>query len=203
MSKEENNTQVNTQEEAATVEKKKKKINKKSIFKGVFNWFLLIFIAAIAGYSLITFLFQTVHVIGPSMNNTLQDGQVVIVNKIAYTLGDVERYDIIAFSQVENENYYEIKRVIGLPGETVQIKDGFIYIDGVRLENTPYDERILTAGIVADGIKLSKDEYFVLGDNVNNSEDSRYKNVGNISKSEILGKVVYILNPKEDRGKVK
>lgn len=203
MSKEENNTQVNTQEEAATVEKKKKKINKKSIFKGVFNWFLLIFIAAIAGYSLITFLFQTVHVIGPSMNNTLQDGQVVIVNKISYTLGDVERYDIIAFSQVENENYYEIKRVIGLPGETVQIKDGFIYIDGVRLENTPYDERILTAGIATDGIKLSKDEYFVLGDNVNNSEDSRYKNVGNISKSEILGKVVYILNPKEDRGKVK
>ncbi len=193
MSKENNN------EDAVT--KENKKLNKKSFFKRVLNWFLLIFIAAIAGYSLVTFLFQTVRVVGPSMNNTLKDGQLVLVNKFTYNVNDIERYDIVVFSQVENDNYYEIKRVIGLPGETVQIKDGFIYINGERLTDTPFDDRILTAGIASEGVKLSKEEYFVLGDNVNNSEDSRYNNVGNISKSEILGKVVYIINPKEARGK--
>ncbi len=197
--------EVSANEEAATKETKKKRFrfSFKAFTSGVLNWVLLIFVAAVVGYSIVTFLFQTITVIGPSMNNTLQDGQVVIVNKICYTIGDVERYDVVAFSQVETENYYEIKRVIGLPGETVQIKDGFIYINGERLEDLIYDERILTAGIASDEIKLSDDEYFVLGDNVNNSEDSRYSNVGNISKSEILGKVVYIISPKENRGKVR
>ncbi|MBQ8413281.1 MAG: signal peptidase I [Lachnospiraceae bacterium] len=199
-----NNKKEQGQEsEELQLKKNKKKSNKRSFLGEILNWILIIFIAAICGYAVVTFMFQTVTVIGPSMSTTLEDGQVVIVNKMTYSFSDVERFDIIAYSQIESEEYYEIKRVIGLPEETVQIKDGFVYINDVKLENLPFDDRILTSGIADKPITLSKDEYFVLGDNVNNSEDSRYSNVGNISKSEILGKVVYIISPKEDRGKVK
>lgn len=177
-------------------------LNRKKIVREIFNWFLLILIAAITGYAIITFLFQTVTVVGPSMGNTLKDGEVVIVNKITYKFNDIERYDIIAYSEVDKKSYYDIKRVIGLPEETVQIVDGYIYINGAKLEDLPFDDYILSSGNAKEEIVLGDNEYFVIGDNVNNSEDSRYTNVGNISKSEILGKVVYIYSPEESRGKI-
>lgn len=176
--------------------------NRRKIFSGILHWFVLILVAAILGYAFVTFGFQTVTVVGPSMSDTLQDGQVVIVNKFVYNFHDVERYDIIAYSQVGQNEYYEIKRVIGLPEETVKISDGDIYINGKRLDDVPFDDKILTSGVATEEITLDDNEYFVLGDNVNNSEDSRYTNVGNISESEILGKVVSIYKPKEQRGKI-
>lgn len=181
----------------------RRKIDKSKLLRSVLNWSVLVLIAAVIGYALVTFFFQTVKVFGPSMDDTLKDGEVVVVNKMAYKFSDVERFDVIAYSDVVKKEYFEIKRVIGLPGETVQIKNGDIYINGVRLEQTIYEEKILNAGIAAYEITLEDKEYFVLGDNVNNSEDSRFTNVGNIIKSEILGKVVYIYEPKEFRGKVK
>ena len=183
--------------------KTKNKTGFKHIFSGAFNWLLLIFVAVIAGYSLVTFCVQTVTVIGPSMNGTLTDGQVVFVNKLYYKFHDVERYDIIAFSLVESDDYYDIKRVIGLPGETVSIKEGMVYINNQPLGTSVIEEKILTAGIAKNEIKLGANEYFLLGDNVNNSEDSRYTNIGNVSSAEILGKVSYIWSPKESRGKLK
>ncbi|MCM1287072.1 MAG: signal peptidase I [Clostridium sp.] len=186
-----------------TAKKSKKKMGFKHIFTGAFNWFLLIFVAVIAGYSLVTFCVQTVTVIGPSMNGTLTDGQVVFVNKLYYKFHDVERYDIIAFSLVEGDDYYDIKRVIGLPGETISIKEGMVYINDQPLGMSVIEEKILTAGIAKNEIKLGANEYFLLGDNVNNSEDSRYTNIGNISSAEILGKVSYIWSPQESRGKLK
>lgn len=182
-----------------TFRNKRFHFNRRVFVREFLNWVLLIFVAAIVGYAIVTFIFQSVTVVGPSMNDTLKDGQIVIVNKLA----KIERYDIIAYSQVEDDSYYEIKRVIGLPEETVLIKDGFIYINGEQLTDTPFDDKILTAGIAGEEIVLSEDEYFVLGDNVNNSEDSRYTNVGNITSQEILGEVVYIFSPKEYRGKIK
>lgn len=163
---------------------------------------MLILVAMVMGYAFVTFCYQTVQVVGPSMSDTLKDGQVVVVNKFAYTFGDVERYDIVAYSKMDTNNYYEIKRIIGLPKEHVLIQDGEIYINGEKMEQLPFDERILTSGIASDEIVLGDNEYFVLGDNINNSEDSRFTNVGNINKTEILGKVVMIITPKEDRGKV-
>lgn len=177
--------------------------NRRKLLTGILNWFVLILIAAITGYAFVTFCYQTVTVTGPSMSDTLNDGQVVVVNKLVYNFHAVERYDIIAFSQVDSGDYYEIKRVIGLPEETVKISDGYVYIDGTRLDKLPFDEAVLTSGAASTEIVLGENEYFVLGDNVNNSEDSRYTNVGNISSNEILGKVVYIFSPKEDRGKVR
>lgn len=180
----------------------RRKIDKSRLLKGIINWAILIFFAAVVGYSFVTFGFQTIEVFGPSMDDTLKDGQIVVVNKAAYTFSDVKRFDIVAYSDVVKKDYYDIKRVIGLPEETVQIKDGDIYIDGDKLEQSIYEGRILNSGLANEAITLGEDEYFVLGDNVNNSEDSRFTNVGNILESEILGKVVYIYEPKDDRGKV-
>ena len=159
------------------VSKRNSKI--KRFFRSFWRWILLVFVAVIVGYAIVTFGFQTVTVVGPSMNPTLADSQVVLVNKIVYKVSDVKRYDVIAYSRVDGDGYYDIKRVVGLPGETIRISNGDIYIT------------------------LGDSEYFVMGDNVNNSEDSRYTNVGNIAKTEIKGKVVSILLPRSDKGKVK
>lgn len=176
----------------------------KQFFRGFWRWFLLVFIAAIFGYAFVTFGFQTVTVVGPSMNPTLQDSQVVLVNKMIYRVSDVKRYDVIAFSKVGEENYYyDIKRVIGLPEEKLRISNGDIYINGERLTDLPFDMTIQISGIAEEEIILGEDEYFVMGDNVNNSEDSRYTNIGNIAKTEITGKVVTVLFPHNQKGKVK
>lgn len=176
---------------------------KDKILNNLFQWFVLILSGAIFGYALITFCFQTVTVIGPSMNDTLEDGEVVIINKLTYNFDDVKRYDVIAYSHVEKDGYFDIKRVIGMPGETVAIKDGYVYINDKQLTNSPFSEKIITSGLASDPITLGNNEYFVLGDNINNSEDSRYSNVGNVSESEILGKVVWIFKAEDNRGKVK
>lgn len=182
---------------------KDNKDNREHILNNLFQWFIVILSGAIFGYTIITFGFQTITVVGPSMNKTLEDGEVVIVNKFTYKISDVERYDVIAYSLIETDGYFDIKRVIGMPGEKVTIKDGYIYINDKQLQNSPYSEKIITSGLASEGITLGEGEYFVLGDNVNNSEDSRYTNVGNISKAEILGKVSYIIKADDKKGKVK
>ena len=180
-----------------------KKIKPSHFFKGIFNWIILILIAAIAGYAFVTFFYQTVEVIGPSMSPTLSDGQTVLVNKIDYKFHDIKRYDIVVYSKVDSDAYYDIKRIVGLPGETIKISNGKIYINNEVLKDSPITSNIINPGIAADEITLGKNEYFVLGDNVNNSEDSRYTNIGKISNTEIKGKVVYILKPKNEKRKIK
>lgn len=183
------------------VSKRNSKI--KRFFRGFSRWILLVFIAIIFGYAFVTFGFQTVTVVGPSMNPTLSDSQVVLVNKMVYRFSDVKRYDVIAFSRVKEDGYFDIKRVIGLPGETVQISNGEIYINGERQSDVPFEMTIQISGVAEEPVTLGDNEYFVMGDNVNNSEDSRYTNVGNIAKTEIEGKVVRILLPRGNKGKVK
>jgi signal peptidase I len=127
----------------------------------------------------------------------------VLINKTAYTFKNPKRYDIIAFKLKEDtDGYYNIKRIIGLPGETIQIKNGKIFIDGDVLKDLPFEDLIMTEGLALDGITLGSGEYFVIGDNCNNSEDSRYVNVGNISEKEISGKVFFRISPKSDLGKI-
>lgn len=141
----------------------------------------------------LTFLFvqfvgQRTHVNGDSMNATLEDGDNLIVDKISYRFTDPERFDIIVFPYQYQEKTYYIKRIIGMPGETVQVKDGMIYIDGEVLEENYGKEVMQYAGIASDPITLGEDEYFVLGDNRNNSSDSRDPSVGNIKEDQIIGK---------------
>ncbi|MBQ8318949.1 MAG: signal peptidase I [Lachnospiraceae bacterium] len=175
---------------------------KEKVLNNIFQWVVVVLSGAILGYALITFVFQTVTVVGPSMNPTLEDGEVVIVNKLVYNIGEVERYDIIAYSLIEEDGYYDIKRVIGMPGEKITIKDGYVYIDDKQLSTGPFGDKIITAGLASNTITLGDGEYFVMGDNVNNSEDSRYTNIGNISEAEILGKVTRIVKSDDKKGRV-
>lgn len=141
----------------------------------------------------LTFLFvqyvgQRTYVNGDSMNVTLQDGDNLIVDKISYRFKEPERYDIIVFPYKHQEDTYYIKRIIGLPGETVQVKDGMVYIDGEVLEESYGKETMNSSGVAGEPIVLEEDEYFVLGDNRNNSSDSRDPGVGNVKKDDIVGR---------------
>lgn len=141
----------------------------------------------------LTFLFvqfvgQRTHVNGDSMNATLEDGDNLIVDKLSYRFTDPKRFDIVVFPYQYQEKTYYIKRIIGMPGETVQVIDGMVYIDGEMLDETYGKEIMQYAGVASDPVTLEEDEYFVLGDNRNNSSDSRDPSVGNIKESQIIGK---------------
>ena len=168
----------------------------KKIIKEIIVWLLLIVLTITASYFITTNIFVKTAVAGVSMEPTLMEGQVVIVNKIEYYLKSPRRNDVIVYKQSNREHsYYEIKRVIGLPGETVKIKNGIIYINDEVLKEKVKTETIENAGLAEEGIKLDDNEYFVLGDNRNDSEDSGFASVGNVLKNEILGKAVATEKP--------
>ncbi len=139
----------------------------------------------------LTYVGQRTEVSGDSMESTLTDGDNLIVDKITYRFKDPQRFDIIVFPfQYEEETYY-IKRIIGLPGETVRIdEEGVIYINEEPLKES-YGREVIRddkIGIASEPITLGEDEYFVLGDNRNNSSDSRMQVVGNIHRKDIIGR---------------
>lgn len=171
---------------------------KKEVIKGIIA--LIICVVAALGISFLITKFVAHHtqVEGSSMEESLHDGDEIIVEKISYYFGDPERYDIIVFPF--SEDVYYIKRVIGLPGETIQIKNGKIYIDGVQLWEQYGNEDIEDAGLAKEEIVLGKDEYFVLGDNRNSSVDSRKSEVGVVKKKNIVGKAWLRFYPFSDFG---
>ena len=141
----------------------------------------------------LTFLFvqfvgQRTHVNGASMNVTLEDGDNLIVDKLSYRFSDPDRYDIIVFPYQYQEKTYYIKRIIGMPGETVQIIDGMVYIDGEMLDESYGTEVMQYAGVASEPVELGEDEYFVLGDNRNRSADSRESSVGVLHRDELIGR---------------
>ena len=172
------------------LQKKDKKVQKPSFIRSFSNTFLIVFTAVILGYGLIQFCGQTVYMTGPSMESELHDGDVLIVNKLSYLFGRVKRNDIVAIKRIGENNYYDLKRVIALPGDNISVVGGRLVINGKQVsEDLPYSH-INSPGVLEDG------------DNTSNSEDSRYANFGNVQKSEIKGKIVYRLSPKEKRGKI-
>ncbi len=159
------------------------------ILKEILSTSVYLLVVLLITYLIVNFVGQRTEVVGSSMENTLSDGDNLIVDKITYRFQDPERYDIIVFPFQYAENTYYIKRIIGLPGETVRIDDdGVIYINDKELTEFHGKEIIIDPGIARSEITLGKDEYFVLGDNRNNSTDSRDPSVGNIRKKDILGR---------------
>ena len=159
---------------------------------------LLLYLALIFGVAFVFshFVVGQVEVDGPSMNDTLADGDRLLMNKFSYRFKELDRYQIVVFKYAYDTDTDYIKRVIGLPGETVTIDDdGAIYIDGTLLEEDYGKETIEDPGLAADGITLGDDEYFVLGDNRNDSCDSRDADVGAVKKSQIRGTVWLRLRP--------
>ena len=173
-----------------------KKPRFKKFFKALFLWILEIALVILAAYLIIEYGVEKTTMMGVSMNTTLNDGDKVIINKLAYLRSGPERNDVIVFSQSKSgHGYYNIKRVIGLPGETVEIVNGEVYIDGKKLQEVISVEAMRVAGLADEAIQLGENEYFVLGDNRNYSEDSRFANIGIIVNDDIIGKAWIRLEP--------
>lgn len=157
----------------------------------------IIYIIAVVAISLfiVNFIGQRTVVDGFSMNDTLQDGDNLVVDKVTYRFSDIDRFDIVVFRNHNDKHMYYIKRIIGLPGETVQIQGDDIYINGELLEEDYGKEAMASPGCAYEPITLGEDEYFVLGDNRNDSSDSRDPAVGNIQRDWIVGRAFLRITP--------
>ncbi|MCM1325320.1 MAG: signal peptidase I [Bacteroidales bacterium] len=164
---------------------------KNKILKELLNTGFYLLIVLVITYLICTFVGQRTQVQQSSMETTLSSGDQLIIDKLTYRFSKPKRFDIIIFPSKQEDGKYYIKRVIGMPGETVQIDDnGSIYINGEVLEES-YGREIIKAqnvGIAAQPITLENDEYFVMGDNRNNSNDSRKESIGNVHREDIVGK---------------
>lgn len=158
-------------------------------------------IAVVAGVALFLYVFfgKTMIVSGYSMGDVLTNNDVIMIDKFTYALAEIERFDVIVYSMGEDEGEY-VKRVIGMPGEKIKINNGKVYIDGKVLKDDINADAMLSAGLAESEILLGEDEYFVLGDNRNNSEDSRFVTVGNIKKENIIGKAWFEITGITDFG---
>lgn len=168
--------------------------------KGILNFVLYLAVVAFGSFLMITYVAQRSQVIGDSMITTLYDDDQLIMDKLTYRFQDPKRFDIIVFKYLYRPKTYYVKRIIGLPGETVQIVDGRILIDGEVLEEEYGLETIMDGRKAKDPITLGDDEYFVLGDNRNYSSDSRDSDVGSIKRSQILGKAKIVVWPLNHAG---
>ena len=176
----------------------------KHVLKEILSISIYLLLVFCAAYLIVTYVGQRTQVSGSSMETTLSDGDHLIVDKISYRFEDPERFDIIVFPYQYDTDTYYIKRIIGMPGETVQIDDsGNIYVDGELLEEAYGREVIQNPGRANDPILLGDDEYFVMGDNRNNSSDSRTEVVGNIHRDDIVGRAWMRIWPLSDIGILK
>lgn len=176
-------------QEVDTQEPKEQKNKDNGVWKELAGWLKCIVIAVVAALLITRFVGERTSVEGSSMETTLSDRDQLIVNKISYRFRDPKRYEIVVFPHyVNGEKKHYIKRVIGLPGETVQVKEGYVYINGELLESEHYGREVMqSAGVADTPIKLGADEYFVLGDNRNNSSDSRDPSVGPQKRADMEG----------------
>lgn len=146
-------------------------------------------IVVFAAYAITHYGLGKMSVSGDYMNPTLKDGDEVLINKMSYTISSIRRNDVVVIKQEgSGHSYYSVARVMGLPGETVKIEDGYLYINGKQLEEKYNFPVMENGGLALEDIILDEDEYFVLCDNRNEGEDSRNANTGNILKKNIAGK---------------
>lgn len=178
---------------------KKKKISRETI-REIFATLFYCFAAILVAFVIVFSVGMKISVIGVSMEPALYNGQEVLINRFVYKIVSPKRGDVIAFLPNGNPNsHYYLKRVIGLPGERIQIIDGYVYINGVLLAEDESYDKIADAGIAGTEILLASDEYFVLGDSRNISEDSRSGNIGPVGKETITGKVWFKMSCQEDK----
>lgn len=174
--------------------KKEVSKRKKTIIEIVIYVLELLVVVGLA-YGVISVGFMKTTMVGDSMQKTLENGDEILVNKLFYKITSPERFDVIAYRQDASEHSsVTIKRIIGLPGEKVQIIDGRVYINGSAIDEKINVDVMNSAGLAQEEITLEENEYFVLGDNRNNSEDSRFSSVDAVVKDDIIGKAWIRLN---------
>lgn len=162
----------------------------------IFIWAAQIAAVIFLAYFIIYYALEKTEMVGVSMESTLNDKDQVIINKFSYRFAEPKRFDVIVFKQKGKEHsFYDIKRIIALPGEKLQIKDGQIYINDEVIADIVNVDPMKNYGLADEEIVLEENEYFVLGDNRNSSEDSRFASVGMIRRDEIIGEAFIRLKP--------
>ncbi len=170
-----------------TFYQKKKKLNI-IVVKEIFSWIFWIFASMLLAVVIVFCIGMKTSVIGPSMEPSLYNGQSIFLNRLIYKVASPREGDVIVFLPNGNEkSHYYVKRVVGVPGDTLYIKNGLLYVNDEVVEKY-FNDRIAEPGLLESEVTLGEDEYFVIGDNCNNSEDSRSANIGTVKKSYIIGK---------------
>lgn len=164
-----------------------------SLMRTIIRILVYVAVAISAAWFVVYAFMNQVIVSGNSMSPVLEAEDMCLVNRLAYDLGQPKRFDIVVFERSDTGKQ-NIKRIIGLPGEILQIRDGTVYINDEPLDN-PYTSTISLAGIAENSVELAEDEYFVIGDNADSSEDSRFSNIGNVPGTSIKGKLWMIIKP--------
>lgn len=183
--------------------RRKRKVNTK-LLKEIGIWAGEILLVMVIAVMLVSFGGFRITVVGASMSPTLESGDEILVNRFKYKIFSPKQNDLIVFLPNGNEkSHYYIKRVIAGPGDKVQIKDGVVYVNGEQFAEKASVSNIENALLAEDEITVGEDEYFVLGDNRNNSEDSRYASIGNVKKEYIVGKAWFVVSPWEKFGFLK
>jgi len=181
---------------------KKEASGKENLKKEILSWIVSFAVAIAAALFIVTFIGQRVQVDGQSMESTLQDKDNLICDKLSYRFTDPKRFDIVVIYPDDTKSKRWIKRIIGLPGETVRIdNDGNIYINGEILEESYGREVIQDPGLAAQEIQLGDDEYWCMGDNRNHSSDSRV--IGPVPRNHIIGKAFIRIYPFSKFGLIK
>lgn len=170
----------------------------KNLVRWIVKWVVDIIVVISLAFFLVFAFGTQIKVTGNSMAPQLTSDQVILMNRLTYDFMKPKRFDVVVFDKGDGNS--NIKRIVGMPGETVQIQNGRIYIDDKLLDAPDELTVVSLAGLAESKIYLSRDEYFLLGDNRDSSEDSRFANVGNVSREQILGKVWLRLLPLEDFG---
>lgn len=183
--------------------RRKKSVNF-PLLKEIVSWVVELAIVLMMAFVLVYFIGMRTSVVGQSMTETLENGDQILVNRFVYKIIGPKANDVIVFLPNGNEkSHYYVKRVVGVPGDTVQIKDGKVYVNGKEFTEKIEVAAIEDAGLAEDAVTLGDDEYFVLGDNRNNSEDSRYANIGSIKKEYIIGKAWFVITTGDRFGFIK
>lgn len=166
--------------------RKRKNLNAR-IMQEIASWSMVVFMAIFLAFVLVYFVGLKTRVVGVSMENTLYNGQSILVSRLSYLVFPPGEGDVIAFHPNGNKNtHYYVKRVVAVPGDKVQILQGKLYVNGETVDYN-YD-KIADPGIAENEVTLGEDEFFVMGDNCNSSEDSRSGNIGVVERSTITGR---------------
>lgn len=180
--------------------KRRKKLNI-PLLKEIASWVISCAIVIGIAYTIVNFFGLRTSVVGNAMAETLDNEEQILVNSFVYMIKEPKQGDVVVFRPNGNEkSHYYVRRVMACPGDTVWINDGALYINGDIYNEDISVASIEDPGIAEEEIRLEENEYFVLGDNRNNSEDSRMANIGSVKKEYIIGKAWFHFKKITDMG---
>ena len=186
-----------------TFGKKRRRVNY-DLLREIIVWTVQTAIVCLLAFVCVYYFGQRVSMIGDSMKPELANGNITLISKAAYSMGTPRRGDVVAFKPNGNESsHYYIKRIVGLPGETIEVQEGKIIVNGREIKERYKTTEIDELGLLSEPVTLKNNEYFVLGDDRKNSEDSRSADIGAVKRSEIDGKVWFVVSPGKTFGFVR